>query len=135
MTDRQISHKQNKAAIRTFLRQGYTDERLVMLLAHAQSGRLVYQSCCCLIGVSTADHPLRGKMTIDEIDDTPHYNSKDLDSPAALLAERSYAALAPINSERRRILIPIVSAEIRRRDRAKQAGDIARSLMAEMECM
>jgi hypothetical protein len=44
--------KQQKSDIRVFLRQ-MGDEELAILLAHAQSGRLAFTSCCCLIGGAT----------------------------------------------------------------------------------
>ena len=48
----------NTDNISRFLREQYSDERLAALLAHAQDGKLVYSSCCCLVGASNADHPL-----------------------------------------------------------------------------
>jgi hypothetical protein len=43
--------RQWKQALRAFMQQHYTDERLAMLLAHAESGKLSFTSCCCFIGV------------------------------------------------------------------------------------
>lgn len=48
----------------------YTDERLAMLLAHAQDGKLEFASCCCLVGIPTADHALQGKSNFTA---QPHY--------------------------------------------------------------
>lgn len=121
--------KQNKQIIRQFMQAHYSDERLAMLLAHAQSGRLSFWSCCCFIGVATADHALQGSR------DTPGYLVGQHLNAARLLpggeeAEEAFMALSgdPWNNDHpqtddvaRRRLIPIIKAEIRRRDRERQA--------------
>jgi hypothetical protein len=114
--------KENKQIIRTFIRQHYTDERLAMLLAHAQSGKLAYFSCCCFIGIPTADHALQ---TEGDYVGVPHYR-KAKELAGAINAEYAYCALGPglaepeANSQRIRRLIPILKAEIRRRDHIAQ---------------
>jgi hypothetical protein len=101
-----------KQAIRNFMQAHYTDERLAMLLAHAQQGKLAYVSCCCFIGIPTADHPLCEKR----VDYTqPHYIRALLSIGQA----PPYAELGPTDVERRRILIPMVRAEVRRRDKLR----------------
>ena len=55
------THKLRKLEIREFMRKHYTDERLAMLLAHARDGKLNFSSCCCFIGIATADHALRSE--------------------------------------------------------------------------
>lgn len=118
--------KANKQIIRQFMKVNYTDERLAMLLAHAQSGKLAYFSCCCFIGIPTADHALR--ETFDSSVYESHIESSDL--PNEDMADAAYCRLAnPLthnydtsaDERRRRRLIPIIKAEIRRRDRARQA--------------
>lgn len=111
--------KENKRIIRAFMREHYTDERLAMLLAHARDGKLAYFSCCCFVGIPTADHALRGR-TIWGTEE--HYvAAKAL--PGATFAEFAYAALSnafgedEANPQRVRRLIPIVKAEMRRRSR------------------
>lgn len=133
--------KQQKSSIRTFLRL-MGDEELAITLAHAQSGRLCFNSCCCLIGLATirqADHAPLGRTTIPvtnaegkvvhQTQLTAHYwSARDLKGALAaevafreLVAEPRSAALAEENDAlRRRFLIPIVRAEIRRRDNEKQ---------------
>lgn len=125
MTDQQ----KRKQDIRAFMRAHYTDERLAQLLAHAEDGKLSYNSCCCFIGVCTADHPLHTDS--DFSGGAPHfYIAQALDG--AREAELAFAALpnASISTEsdldarhdiRRRILIPMIRAEMWRRERLKQA--------------
>jgi hypothetical protein len=132
--------KRQKSSIRAFLRQ-MGDEELAILLAHAQSGRLAFNSCCCLIGLATikdADHAPLGRTTfpvtnpdgrvVQETQLSGHYwLARDLEG--ALAAETAFrdlvpdpksAALAEENDTlRRRILIPLVRGEIRRRDAEK----------------
>jgi hypothetical protein len=114
--------KENKQIIRNFLREHYTDEKLVMLLAHAQSGKLSFHSCCCFIGIPTADHALQGKNVIGY---ESHYKISEMLSGAGR-AEEAYARLdypiATDEERRRRRLISIVKAEIRRRDRLAQSA-------------
>jgi hypothetical protein len=122
--------REAKQGVRTFLREHYTDERLAMLLAHAQDGKLSYVSCCCFVGIVTANHALRD-ITQDMGD---HYDeAKKL--PGAEKAELAYLELwnskaypeanrrscAVSDEIRRRTLIPIVKAEIRRRERLAAA--------------
>ncbi|MCI0526562.1 MAG: hypothetical protein L0Y56_03795, partial [Nitrospira sp.] len=52
--------KHLKAPLRAYMQQHYSDEKLAALLAHARDGKLAYHSCCCFIGIATADHALRG---------------------------------------------------------------------------
>jgi len=115
--------KESKRAIRNFLRTAYTDERLAWLLAHARSGRLVYNSCCCLVGVVTADHSLQGKVPVKELASSHYALAKTF--VGASSAERAYQDLGYIGKTRvpsadevrRRRLVPLVKAEIWRRER------------------
>jgi hypothetical protein len=110
------------------MRAHYTDERLVELLAHAQSGKLSFSSCCCFIGIPTADHALRG------YDDHygAHYHFSEVLSGAAE-AERAFHLLShdrvndiDRDAKRRRKIIPMIRAEIKRRDtvRASQRVEV-----------
>lgn len=117
--------KRNKQVLRQFMREHYTDERLAMLLAHAQSGRLAFHSCCCFIGVVTADHALQGAF--------PSANANHLalarTLPKAYEAEEAFLNLSPDDfvgddERRRRRLISIIKAEIRRRDRERQGNAV-----------
>jgi hypothetical protein len=127
----QVIFKHYKCDIRAFL-QTYPADRLADLLAHAQDGKLSYRSCCCLIGVATADHPLRGR-----IEHIPHFAgiagiaqhyASAIKLPGAVNADYAYCHIAERHNGqtgieqdalRRRILIPMVLAEFRRRDRLK----------------
>jgi hypothetical protein len=116
--------RQCKRAIRQFLQTAYTDERLAWLLAHARSGKLAYRSCCCFVGVVTAPHALQAEVKIFE-SVHPHYlSAKAL--AGAPQAERAYCALGYIDNTafsvsqddlRRRRLIPMVRAEMGRREK------------------
>jgi len=115
--------RQCKRAIRQFLQTAYTDERLAWLLAHARNGKLAYRSCCCFVGVVTAPHALQAEIKIFE-SVHPHYlSAKAL--AGAPQAERAYCALGYIDNSafsvsrddlRRRRLIPMIRAEMRRRE-------------------
>lgn len=114
-----------KRAIRAFF-PNYTTERLTAYLAHAQDGKVFYSSCCCFIGGATAEHALRGRW---DRNDFSHYQAaKNL--PGADLAEAAFFDLGrphykhPIGPDgmkddvqRRRVLIPMIKAELRRRAR------------------
>ena len=117
------THKQNKQAIREFMQDHYTDERLAMLLAHAQDGKLAYGSCCCFIGIPTVDHPA---LVGHGFPITLHAAKARLQWPlTAPAAEFAFFQLAPgleshhvaSDAKRRRILIPMIRAEMRRRER------------------
>ncbi len=59
-----MTFKETKQIIRDFMKTNYSDERLAMLLAHAQSGKLAFNSCCCFVGVSTAQHALTSRWLL-----------------------------------------------------------------------
>lgn len=123
--------KECKQIIRGFMREHYSDERLAMLLAHAQSGRLAYHSCCCFIGVVTADHALRSQVSSAAnanylgLARANHLGLARTTLRGAFEAEAAFLNLS-VNfyggdPQRIRRLIPIIKAEIRRRDRERQA--------------
>jgi len=134
--------QQRKQAIREFMRNHYTDERLVWLLEHARQGKLAFISCCCLVGIATADHALTGfhQRADDDVAQMfgfsapswKHYDSA-LRLSGARRAEHAYNTLAKDfdDAKRRRILIPMVKAEIRRRERERQNLQIAKALINE----
>lgn len=113
-----MTEAESKAAIHSFMRENYTDERLAWLLAHAEEGKLAYMSCCCFIGIVTADHALRG-YSIWGAGGNTHYH-KALVLPGAREADVAFALLGKGyngDAARRRILIPMIRAEMRRRSR------------------
>ncbi len=121
-----VKLRERKRAIRQYLRTAYTDERLIWLLAHARGGKLTYQSCCCLIGVATADHPLEGKADVNQ-PSAAHYHLAKL-YMGAREAEQAYWELGYLGESRslrssdeirRHRLIPMILSEIRQRSRAK----------------
>lgn len=113
----------NEEIISDFMREEYSDERLAMLLAHAEDGRLVFQSCCCFIGVATADHALKQSLPSGEPGNVQHYRT------ARALTNAPYAEMAFMNlchgttskGDRfddeigRARLIPLIRAEMERR--------------------
>lgn len=120
-----MNHKEAKGHIRAFMQAHYTDERLAQLLAHAQEGKLRFASCCCFIGIVTADHALRS--TLLDVQEN-HYDAA-FRLPAAEMAESAFRMLWRSSTDctevshrserdavRGRILIPMVRAEMRRRD-------------------
>ena len=124
-----MNFKKAKKICRDFLRTNYSDERLAMLLAHAQSGKLAYNSCCCLVGVSTAKHALRSDWSMVRAD---HHGvthgmlpgGKRV-SDAYMRLKHDYLPLKPYHEEggldeydpqRQRILIPMIRAEMKRRE-------------------
>jgi hypothetical protein len=136
-----------KGHIRDFLRLAYTDERLAWLLAHAREGKLSYHSCCCFVGIPTADHALRGVNVITRSTDlnadqgSRHYGRAKETFQDAHWAEWAFANLATsqtmhrtmlamtkdlhdTDAKRRRIIIPMVLAEMRRRERSRGAVDM-----------
>jgi len=104
--------QERKQVIRKFMREFYTDERLAQLLAHAQDGKLTYCSCCCLIGLRTAQHALEGanENWIAYAEHESPHNALSGD------ASEAYCNLGIGNDpKRRRILIPMIRAEFKRR--------------------
>lgn len=121
----------NEEIITRFLRRpeeggAYTDERLAMLLAHAQDGKLAFYSCCCLIGIPTADHPLCSEM------EKPYHSiAARRTLPNAEAAEGAFARLGvdaraadqsdEADDQRARTkLIPLIEAEMERRQRLNE---------------
>ena len=130
------------AILQEFMKMHYSDERLAMLLAHAESGRLSFCSCCCFIGVVTADHPLRTYYSIDDYfpsserermdyDDT-HYKAARL-LPLAVAAEFAFMRLGMgdeddedkynTDANRRAALIPLIREEMQRRERLRMEAE------------
>ena len=120
MTNQQLLRKV-KQPIRLFLQSYYTDQDLAMAYAHAKEGKLAFMSCCCLIGIPTADHALKGWALAGA---APHYwRAKEL--PGAILAEDAFGCLGSVDFRnvdvsRRKRLIPMLRAEMRRRERLRQ---------------
>lgn len=125
----------DKATVRKFMRQHYTDARLVELLEHARSGKLSLFSCCCFIGTVTARHELRPTMDAYHAVSEPHLiEARLLDG--ALSAEFAFKSFGDHfnDAKRRRILIPIIKAEIRRRMQQSPAVEKANLKVEDEVC-
>lgn len=126
--------KEAKPYLRAFMRANYSDERLAWLLAHARSGKLAYNSCCCFIGVATADHALRDLLSTG----LGAHLAYARELPGSACAELAYAHLsgcediATADAERQRIIIPMILAEMRRRERSRAAADKLDAILAEI---
>ncbi len=116
--------REQKQAIRAFLQTPvWTEEKLCALLVHAQD-KLSLWSCCCLIGVATADHALQGRLGLRAPYGGHFLVSRHL--PLALKAEEAFDQLAHPwdtfgadgDELRRRRIRPIIRAELRRRSHA-----------------
>lgn len=115
--------------IRGFLRDHYGDEQLVAALAHARDGKLSYSSCCCLIGIPTADHALQG-FNSGQMKYYGHLRRAQL-LGGADEADRAFCQLGYVgnfdegraDALRRRRLIPILLGEIRRRSQLRQESE------------
>lgn len=118
-------------AIERYLREQYSDEKLAALLAHAEDGKLAYRSCCCLVGAVNADHPLVGK--IEERD--WGFDSSIVHLAIARRLEGAYEAENEFHNlgvdidclvngnpdaQRRSAVIPLIRAEIARRDKMRE---------------
>lgn len=135
---------ETKQALRNFLQRHYSDERLAMLLAHAQSGKLSFHSCCCFVGVATAKHALYGMASMIGYSESVHYLEATHLS-GAQEAELAYKGLCGFelsllnadyaDAKRRRLIIPIIRAEIKRREIMRKQieshiDEIAKELVA-----
>lgn len=109
-----------KKPIRAFMQTHYTDERLAQLLCHTRDGKLSYWSCCCFIGIANSNHALQVNLFETEKAgvETGHYLlSRKLQG--AHEAESAYNMVGLFDADsdgtRRRILIPMIRAEMKRR--------------------
>ena|SRR5580693_5702485 len=126
-----------KQPIREFMQNHYSDERLAALLAHARDGKLSYMSCCCFIGCSNADHALiGGYFSDDTISGSPLHLFDARILPGAFEAEKAYNQLwikgaFPVDrdAKRRRILIPMIRAEMKRREHIRQQSEWKQELV------
>jgi hypothetical protein len=119
------AQQNRKQILRKFMADHYSDERLAMLLAHAQEGKLNFHSCCCFIGIPNADHALQSGFSYEL--GFKHY-IKSWDLNGARQAEHDFCGLGNTEQARRRILIPMVCAEIKRRDRARYQKELTTEL-------
>lgn len=112
-----------KRPLRAFLKL-YPDDRLAALLAHAQDGKLAYNSCCCFIGSINADHALQGHgkhLTLHGNDAMRIHGAVDAERAYAYLPLEAWRGLLPDSSDefRRHFIIPLIRAEMRIRERSR----------------
>jgi uncharacterized protein (DUF58 family) len=109
-----------------FLQTHYTDDTLAALIAHTEDGKLSFDSCCCLVGIPTADHALRGRTGATAANREPHYIDAsryidlpmdDMEQHPVYLAEVEFRDLGEDDQERRERLLPLLYAERERRER------------------
>lgn len=134
---------QNEQIIANFLRPpseggAYTDEKLASLLAHAEDGKLAFQSCCCLIGIPTADHALRGEVPPFEPGEEPHYQfAKSLPNAESVEMAFLFLCLSEDDScfrafsvERMQArLIPLIRSEMQRRESSRSQTEVSEVVM------
>lgn len=125
-----MTHKDRKRMIYRFMENNYSDEQLAALLAHTRDGKLAFASCCCFIGIPTARHALQGKVEGKNFTYENFHICAARRLMYAMEAEAAFGELcdAPDSSrlyynnspegdaKRRRILIPMIRAEMRQRE-------------------
>lgn len=119
----------NTQNIQKFLRPpdrggAYTDEKLAALLAHAEDGKLAYDSCCCFIGVPNALHALRTCRDVDHTNSVSEHAPIRLGvnmTPQMRVAEREFCRLGNTDALRRERLIPLIHAEMALREQEREA--------------
>lgn len=104
-------------AIKRYLREHYTDERLKELLTSARNGTLSFLSCCCLVGMATAPdgHVPGGLPSRTQY---AHYRDA-VNLPGGRDAEIDYAYIADNDVGRRAAIIPVILEEMERRQRER----------------
>lgn len=124
----------NEQLVSDFMQKYYTDEKLAALLAHAEDGKLSFDSCCCFIGMATVDHAPqeRGVYYIGEAGEDDHYDRAER-LPGAIEAEAAFLDLAGeyeegreeyLDAACRAALIPLIQAEFERRERERSKSSI-----------
>lgn len=120
----------NTGHIVKYLQECYTDERLAMLKAHAEDGKLGYGSCCCFVGIPTADHELQeapGIMVLASNGVNIHHYIESVKGNLAKLAELEFKTLGKRDTERRENLLLLINVEIARRDELSKNVEIVES--------
>jgi len=113
----------NEEIISDFMQKHYSDERVAQLLEWAEDGGLAYGTCCCFIGLATADHSfMRVSEYTEQTFVSPHYD-RALGLSGADAAEGSFYGLGKDDAERRSNLIPLIRAEMSRRESACEVNE------------
>lgn len=121
--------------ISRYLRTAYSDQRLVELYAHIQDGKFSYVSCCCLRGAANANHPLRGRMDLATAVSIDHYRKSRSIIGGREVEQALWDLLDDDLSDRsaQEILLPLVKAEIERREQEAARSLLQDFVEAEME--
>lgn len=117
----------NEAIISEFLRTAYDDEKLAALLAHAEDGKLSHFSCCCLAGIPSANHALRGRYLDRRYAATTwEHGAYHPATPEKIAVSMAFNNLASgvyeteeRDATRRAKLIPLIHAEMERREQER----------------
>lgn len=119
--------RKNKTIIREFLGRAYIDSDIAAVLDHARAGLFSYTSCCCLAGFPTRQHAPQaiGGFKKEDGEATYHDYYPGIGAVYAAIAyswlgerDLGHANNGGIDAEdalRRRIIVPMLMAEIRRR--------------------
>lgn len=133
----------NEQILTDFMQRHYSDEQLAALLAHAEDGKLAFNSCCCFIGFPTRDHVgfaedeqrIEGE-SYERLHEWHHCIARETlaEAKAAEFAFSGLSEIAEIgpraDAERREKLIPLIRAEMERRDRGR-----SKSSSTELTCI
>ena len=122
----------NEQVLTDFMRAQYSDAKLAELLAWTEDGGLTYHTCCCFIGVLTADHPLRREGDVDTrwTEGVPHYAIAVEEIPDAEDAEEAFWLLGKTDADRRAKLIPLIKAEMARREAERSVVHVTEAVCA-----
>jgi hypothetical protein len=107
----------------------YTDEKLAALLAHAEDGKLSFMSCCCFAGVPSAQHSLRGYNEDSLNEDYAAGHDASVDNYWYEMSD-AYGSLAMFDDDRRAKLIPLIKAEMSRRESSRSQTEVSEIVMA-----
>jgi hypothetical protein len=122
------AQQSRKRAIRAYF-VNYTDQNLADALCFARDGGLSYYSCCCLVGLPTAAHPLKGASQY--YPDCGHFLAA-LRLIGAEKAHDAFSELGRDDAARRRILIPMIRTEMWRRARIRELDACLEPKLAEV---
>jgi len=116
----EITFKQSKQIVRNYLRMAYSDNALTEFLDYTRAGKLRFFSCCCLAGFPLRPAGLK-PLELDEAMNFhrsgSHYLGSRMDDALIARASDAFNRLGCNDIERRRHIIPIIKAELRRRMR------------------
>lgn len=113
----------NEEILANYMQRHYTDERLAMLLAHTEDGKLAFNSCCCVIGLPTANHALTGWLELCPDGRKHVLQARGKEGSDGDHAEDAFLELGFTDETRRAKLLPLIYAEVERRDRSRLSSE------------